>query len=97
MRTNFNISLSQTENVLLKGNTALKNTNSFWNRSGLLGAVISLSPPTLGLLRSSPLPCCLCPTHGLVLGLVFLLLADTLSLSSSFTPVDSTTPRKAAG
>ena len=34
---------------------------------------------------------CLCPTQGLVLGLLFLLLTDTLFLWSSFLPIDSTT------
>lgn len=91
MRTNFNISLSQTENVLLKRNKALETQTASGN--ALVSWVLCFRSLLPSWMFFSVLlcPCGLCPSHGLVLGLLFLLLTDTRSLSSSFTPVDSTT------
>lgn len=79
MRTDFNISLSQRENVLLKANKALQTQTAFG--SSLVSEVLqygSLLPPWMFSVPCFQLPC-LCPGQGPVLGVLLLLLTDTLS------------------
>lgn len=83
MRTDFTISLSQAENVPLRANKALKTQTASGNSLVSVPWYSSLLPPWMFPVLPLWL-LCPCPSQGLDLGLLLLLLTDTLSRFHGF-------------